>query len=528
MLINPNTWTKIADGTCKVSSNSPFEYIVFADINKNIFMSGYCNPSLDVIHDGNIFAKTHTNAINISVVSENTSARIDTANVDNTSLKELTDGIKQLKQVDDNLVAVTKAQNFTDDQKQQARDNINAVSALDVTQLIQTNTVSLIEQVNRQSDPLNYFNPTIRFSIHQSTGTITHNSQKGITFTPDADSYTIFRLENVIDEITTYKITGQVKSSVASTLYVDINDLGDTPDPTRPDRQFYTAISTTTDYQPFSVIIKNTKVNNTYNFVDFTTQSIATFDIKELRIIKDYQQAINDAITTEQQARINADTTLDNRITALDTAYQQADTHLHEQIQALRQSDNITERLNNLHINTRNFLQKANFGNWVNGDWVDYKFVITNQTRAGAKFTRNFGLAGTQVIFSFSIKKTAGRIVSLGGHTQSLTNQQIYLDGNLVGDDFNNGFSYPNDEATHRVVIKATDAYDTVVGDKNLYIQPNRGTASGGFYNQQYSCEIWDCMLQVGTLTTDWTPAPEDIQSLINDLTARIRALETR
>ncbi len=115
--------------------------------------------------------------------------------------------------------------------------------------------------------------------------------------------------------------------------------------------------------------------------------------------------------------------------------------------------------------------------------------------------------------------RRAGR----GGHTHSLSHHQIYIDGILVGNDFNAGVAYPDDLAVHHIVIKAKDHFSTATNDKSLYIQPNRG--SNG-YADVYSCEIWDCKLERGNIATDWSPAPEDIDAQFVQTNANISTLE--
>src|SRR5699024_3921398 len=102
----------------------------------------------------------------------------------------------------------------------------------------------------------------------------------------------------------------------------------------------------------------------------------------------------------------------------------------------------------------------------------------------------------------------------LGGHSIGKTQIKTVLDGVQLTGDYHQGIKVELSEGWHNV-----EYHFYFSGDRqdNLYIQPNRA-----FYQNYYEAIIKDIQLEKGTIATDWTPAPEDIDNDINNLSQEV------
>ena len=113
----------------------------------------------------------------------------------------------------------------------------------------------------------------------------------------------------------------------------------------------------------------------------------------------------------------------------------------------------------------------------------------------------------TEYVMSYKYQKTSGTLVSFGGHTAKVyENNLAYVDGSTKGSLYsgNKSVFVKDDNEIHSVVVKFTTP-STITPSDLIYIQPNRG------YDTKVSVSIYDWKLEKGSVPTDWTPAPEDM-----------------
>ena len=77
MLVNPNSFTLVGSGNSKVYCNK-LEHLIITD-GTTVIQKGYCNPYLEVTTSGNFYIKSDKNTVDVTVVSNNTSAQVMTA-----------------------------------------------------------------------------------------------------------------------------------------------------------------------------------------------------------------------------------------------------------------------------------------------------------------------------------------------------------------------------------------------------------------------------------------------------------------
>src|SRR5699024_3080087 len=100
----------------------------------------------------------------------------------------------------------------------------------------------------------------------------------------------------------------------------------------------------------------------------------------------------------------------------------------------------------------------------------------------------------------------------------------VKIDGVVVGEGFywysSPQNSYPNDNKKHKITMtfktKSENDFNSVA-DKSIYIQPNRNE-----YGQPFVFDVWDIKLEKGNKATDWSPAPEDYDNKINNLSQEV------
>ena len=110
---------------------------------------------------------------------------------------------------------------------------------------------------------------------------------------------------------------------------------------------------------------------------------------------------------------------------------------------------------------------------------------------SGIVFPQTIFEIGKTYALSFKIIKTSGDILSLSGHSASFKDIEVYLDDELIGNNWVGlRNTYPNDnlEHTYKVLLTFTDT----VGDSSLYVQINRDNN----YSTEYTAEIYDLKLE--------------------------------
>ncbi len=233
------------------------------------------------------------------------------------------------------------------------------------------------------------------------------------------------------------------------------------------------------------------------------------------------------SLTTEQQARTNADNALSQRITALDSAYKSADSALTARVATAEQSittanqaiaqtqQTLTAKIDGLSVGGRNLLFGTSFDNLLNWDNWGGNDVIrrtanktlhlvadNNQAWRGiAQTVRNIE-SNQDYMISFYAKSNVGNL-RFGYHYRRAD------------------YAYFN-QYWHDIVLKNEFAFYTIPFKKitnneldNIYFM------FGGNSHKPFDIEIKQLKLEKGTIATDWTPAYEDGDSwqIINQAT---------
>ena len=145
---------------------------------------------------------------------------------------------------------------------------------------------------------------------------------------------------------------------------------------------------------------------------------------------------------------------------------------------------------------------------------ITHSATVNLSTMFSWNITKNGEYLGTQIdssIFeigqtytlSFRFQKTDGTLVNIGGHIGGFTPVSAYINNETVApSSYGAGAPMTDSNEAHYVIVTAI--YNGSSTDNNLYIQPNRGSATSITYN------LWDIKVEKGNKATDWTPAPED------------------
>lgn len=104
-----------------------------------------------LVDQASVIEDTSLNSINTwsgekinNVVNSAITTLINSADLDSDTLKELADRITAVAQADQGLISAVAAQSFTEIQKEQARNNIDAVSATSVGNITTADFVAVV------------------------------------------------------------------------------------------------------------------------------------------------------------------------------------------------------------------------------------------------------------------------------------------------------------------------------------------------------------------------------------------------
>lgn len=172
------------------------------------------------------------------------------------------------------------------------------------------------------------------------------------------------------------------------------------------------------------------------------------------------------------------------------------------------------ERLTSLQIGGRNLLTKAKIVSYTN-PYTEENYVYTGTygNGAGLKLSYTIFTVGVDYILSFKLKKVTGTLTGIGGYSMGFTTNKFLIDGVEQNKSYTVGGLINDDTETHSVEVYLT--YNGNASDNNLYIQPNRNHYNSSNDSQ---FQIWDLQIEIGNKVTDWTPAPEDVDSAISSV----------
>ena len=233
-----------------------------------------------------------------------------------------------------------------------------------------------------------------------------------------------------------------------------------------------------------------------------------------------------------KQASANADNALSQRITALDTAYKSADSALSSRVTTAEQSittanqaiaqtqQTLNSRFDGLAVGGRNLLRDSvKVGTWSN-------FVRSSMMQTSETGFRTPVMRITCIQDSWYGRKSAQS-------TNNLQSGESYVLSFFVksNSSINNTFVYGDNDVRQRLITS-----NSVVGENWQLIKvvftasnniSNVGVIIGGHgtANQSY-IDIAEVKLEKGTVATDWTPAPEDIDAQFVQTNANISSIQ--
>ena len=201
----------------------------------------------------------------------------------------------------------------------------------------------------------------------------------------------------------------------------------------------------------------------------------------------------NTAITAEQKARADADSSLASQISALDTAYKTADTQLSGRITTAQQTatnaqqavataqTQLSARIDGISVGGRNLLRDTNIA--------------------------KTGSYGVQYLMTVPPKDNDDVIVTIWGELPDGKQWGLYNTRGLTG------FGYADKiaDGVWQKAFKWRDLYGNT--HLNVYQMPNDGNNTG---------RIDRIKLERGTIATDYSPAPEDTDQAIQGAQATL------
>lgn len=187
-------------------------------------------------------------------------------------------------------------------------------------------------------------------------------------------------------------------------------------------------------------------------------------------------------------------------------------------------SNSLTGKIDAIQVGGRNLAKNSMivvFGGTLDkGDYISSGTLIStvNGTSQGFRFdSQSIYEANQQYVLSFCIQKQSGTINQLGmtHNGKSHKDIKVVCDGVSKGDFSQANTSVGaimNDGNVHKIEVYFTTSSDIPAdsGVAYTYIQLNKATGT------PCSAKITKFKLEKGTKATDWSPAPEDINSAID------------
>lgn len=178
----------------------------------------------------------------------------------------------------------------------------------------------------------------------------------------------------------------------------------------------------------------------------------------------------------------------------------------------------VQTNLDNLQVGGRNLSPIDKWLPWSNMKVTKdgYKLTLesTGEIYAGIyHWEENKYSPNTEYVLTFKLKLLSGSFSCIGGHSGIfLSDNEIYIDDKLVGKNWAHGVPFsPSVGQTYsiRVHLKTSDDYSKE-STKGTFIQPNRGN-----FGSSFSVAMWDIQVEKGNKATDWSPAPEDMATVV-------------
>ncbi|WP_080947465.1 TipJ family phage tail tip protein [Moraxella bovoculi] len=218
---------------------------------------------------------------------------------------------------------------------------------------------------------------------------------------------------------------------------------------------------------------------------------------------------INASLTAEQKARADGDTALSQRITALDSAYQSADSALSARVATAEQSittanqaiaqtqQTLTAKIDGLSVGGRNLITNSQVDNIVDGTRRYRLYRLTSDVNEPLVFTAKI----KDIVGNNDNKLT----VAITHNSNINGNLEQRQDVSIVNDMIVAKFNQPSKPINAVLVYANSGGYG--------------GSATGSVTYYQVKAER-------GTIATDWTPAPEDVDAQFVQTNANISTLQ--
>lgn len=136
-------------------------------------------------------------------------------------------------------------------------------------------------------------------------------------------------------------------------------------------------------------------------------------------------------------------------------------------------------------------------------EWI----LDKNAVNGGLRFEPNGLTVGETYTISYRIQKLSGTLLTVRGHCQEgFTTVKWSIDGVEQNHAYNANTATPNvadDDAAHYVVY--TGVYKATGSQNGFFVQPNR------MQSVNVKVAVWDFKVELGTDTTAWIPAEEDV-----------------
>ena len=196
-----------------------------------------------------------------------------------------------------------------------------------------------------------------------------------------------------------------------------------------------------------------------------------------------------------------------------DTAQSSANNANSVAANALSAATNAQDDIDNLEIGGRNLLAFSNIvlggDTLIESNGTKYLKLLNVEQYGGIVIPFSLLETSTDYILHFDITCLDG-VGSLGGHASSMSTSTIYVDGTQHAHGWTSGnVTLGQNTKKHiEVYFKTVSSIDGMV-NPNIYIQPQRTSTS--VVNLTYTIE--NLKLEKGNKATDWTPAPEDVDT---------------
>lgn len=215
---------------------------------------------------------------------------------------------------------------------------------------------------------------------------------------------------------------------------------------------------------------------------------------------------------------------------SVSSSYEAAKEAYNKAVAAGNTANSANDKIDNLQIGGRNLAESNNIV-WCCGvKNTDKSNYVTKGelsfTVAGSDAGFHYDSASdyepnTEYVLSYYVSKTSGTFSSFAGfhNGKGITYTDFYIDGVKKS---SNGYIYDSvldDGNRHKIEVHYITP-STIIGDSGVhytYIQPGRGHSTLPF-----GIKFEGFKLEKGNKATDWTPAPEDVDSAINTKIASV------